>query len=122
MCSMTGRSIAFWNEERTVHCDTRKDVIRIIGKARELSGESADEALADMASLIAAIRSAKPGKEMDVLDGKRMREPENGAGAQIIQALVDTAEYVNDPDEWHRVDGLINYLEDYWNLKAPAAN
>jgi len=119
---MTGRSIAFWNEERTVHCDTRKDVIRIIGKARELSGESADEALADMASLIAAIRSAKPGKEMDVLDGKRMREPENGAGAQIIQALVDTAEYVNDPDEWHRVDGLINYLEDYWNLKAPAAN
>ena len=109
-------------EEETHEIAAFKDVIRIIGKARELPGESVDKALANLTSLITAIRSAEPGKETDVIDGERVREPENGAGAQIIQALVDICEWVNDPDEWHQVDGLINYLEDYWNLKAPAAN
>jgi len=99
-----------------------KNVIGIIGRARELPGDTTEKALADMASLIGAIRNAEPGKEDEAIKDKEAPPREKDAGKQIIQALVDECEWVNDPDEWHKVDDLINYLEDYWDIKNADSN
>lgn len=107
-------------EEESDEIGAFRDVIGIVGRARELPGEAVDKALADMAALIAAMRNAESGKEDSVIKDKRVQPDENDAGKQIIQALVDACEWVNEPDEWHKVDGLIHYLEDFWDLKSPA--
>lgn len=113
---------AVGEEEESDEVKAFKDVLRIIGKAREMPDKITDEKIADMTSLIAEIRDAEPEMCLDIIQKAKVQAREKAERRQIIRTLLDVCEWVVDTDEWQRVDKLIDYLSDYWEIRPTHEN